>query len=411
MQPIASVAAREYKLERMIAMSDEMNSTPVTPSLTLDPFADGAAAAAEAPKAPNVTLTAESGDKQETTEALTLEGLSPEEQETVKKFAESIDITDTKTVMQYGAAAQQKIAGFSDSALENVRTKDFGETGDMISSLVAQLKGFDAEDKKGFLGIFKKTGRSIEAMKAKYAKVESNVDTIVNTLNDHQITLLKDIALLDKMYEMNLTYQKELTMYIIAGKLRLEQDRATTLVELRDKAAKSGLPEDAQAADDYASMCDRFEKKLYDLELTRVISVQMAPQIRLVQNNDALMSEKIQSTVVNTIPLWKSQMVIGLGIAHSQQAMEAQSAVTNMTNDLLKKNAEALHTGTVSIAKESERGVVDIETLTATNKELIATLDEVKQIQNEGREKRRAAEAELTRIENELKDKLLEIRS
>lgn len=391
-------------------MSDEMN-IPVTPSLTLDPFGEGAATAA-APAAPEVTIADQPKAKEAAApDAMTLEGLSAEEQEVVKKFAESIDISDTKTVMQYGSAAQQKIAGFSDSALENVKTKDFGEMGDMIASLVAQLKGFDEEEKKGFFGLFKKAGRSIETMKAKYEKAESSVDSIVETLNTHQIALLKDIALLDKMYDMNLAYQKELTMYIIAGKLRLEKERATTLAALREKAEKSSLPEDAQAADDYASMCDRFEKKLYDLELTRVISIQMAPQIRLVQNNDAVMSEKIQSTVVNTIPLWKSQMVIGLGIAHSQQAMEAQSAVTNMTNELLKKNAEALHVGTVNIAKEAERGVVDIETLTATNRELIATLDEVKQIQNDGREKRRAAEAELYRIENELKEKLLNIQS
>lgn len=391
-------------------MSDEMK-IPSTPSLTLDPFGEGAAAAA-APAAPEVSLADQSkAEDAAAPDAMTLEGLSAEEQEIVKKFAESIDISDTKTVMQYGSAAQQKIAGFSDSALENVKTKDFGEMGDMIASLVAQLKGFDEEEKKGFFGLFKKAGRSIETMKAKYEKAESSVDSIVETLNTHQIALLKDIALLDKMYDMNLAYQKELTMYIIAGKLRLEKERATTLAALREKAEKSSLPEDAQAADDYASMCDRFEKKLYDLELTRVISIQMAPQIRLVQNNDAVMSEKIQSTVVNTIPLWKSQMVIGLGIAHSQQAMEAQSAVTNMTNELLKKNAEALHVGTVNIAKEAERGVVDIETLTATNRELIATLDEVKQIQSEGREKRRAAEAELYRIENELKEKLLNIQS
>lgn len=391
-------------------MNDEMK-VPVTPSLTLDPFGEASAAAASAPAAPEVTLADQTKDESAAPEAMTLEGLSTEEQEIVKKFAESIDIADTKTVMQYGSAAQQKIAGFSDSALENVKTKDFGEMGDMIASLVAQLKGFDEEEKKGFFGLFKKAGRSIETMKAKYEKAESSVDSIVETLNTHQIALLKDIALLDKMYDMNLAYQKELTMYIIAGKLRLEQERSTTLAALRDKAEKSSLPEDAQAADDFASMCDRFEKKLYDLELTRVISIQMAPQIRLVQNNDAVMSEKIQSTVVNTIPLWKSQMVIGLGIAHSQQAMEAQSAVTNMTNELLKKNAEALHVGTVNIAKEAERGVVDIETLTATNRELIATLDEVKQIQSEGREKRRAAEAELYRIENELKEKLLNIQS
>lgn len=313
-------------------------------------------------------------------------------------------------VMQYGAAAQKKVADFSDSALDGVRTKDFGELGDQIADLITELKGIDPEDEKGgIFKIFKKAQNKVEHMKVKYDKAENSVNSIVEALEKHQIVLLKDIAMLDRMYEMNLAYFKELTMYILAGKKRLEQERATTLVKLTEKAKASGLPEDAQAANDFSSMCDRFEKKLYDLELTRMISIQMAPQIRLIQNNDSMMNEKIQSTIVNTIPLWKSQMIISLGLAHSSQAMEAQRAVTDMTNDLLKKNAKALHQGTVDIAKESERGIVDIETLTETNKELIATLDEVQKIQDEGREKRRAAEVELAKIEGELKEKLIRV--
>lgn len=364
--------------------------------LTLDPTADASAAKPAEQEAEPVKLD-------DTV-------LSEEERNTVNEFAEQIDITDSAMVMQYGAAAQQKIAGFSDSALEGVRTKDFGELGDQIADLITELKGISDEDEKGGLfKFFRKGQRKIEHMKAKYDKAEDSVNSIITALEGHQLTLLKDIAMLDRMYEMNLTYFKELTMYILAGKKRLETERSTTLAELTAKAQASGLPEDAQKASDFAQMCDRFEKKLYDLELTRMISIQMGPQIRLVQNNDSMMSEKIQSTIVNTIPLWKSQMVISLGIAHSGQAMEAQRAVTDMTNDLLKKNAAALKQGTVDIAKESERGIVDIETLTETNKQLIETLDEVKRIQSESRDKRLAAEEELGRIEGELRAKLLDI--
>jgi len=338
--------------------------------------------------------------------------LSEAEKKAVAEFSEKIDITDTATVLQYGAASQQKIANFSDSALQNVRTKDFGEMGDMVANLVGELKDFNADidgDDGFFAKLFKKARRNVNVLKAKYDKAEVSVNNIVSILENHQITLLKDVATLDKMYDTNLLYFKELSMYILAGKKKLEEERATTLVELKKKAEESGLPEDAQKANDFASMCDRFEKKIYDLELTRMVSIQMAPQIRLVQNNDTLMSEKIQSTIVNTIPLWKSQMVIALGLAHSQQALEAQRAVTDMTNEMLKKNAEMLHQTTVNVAREAERGIIDIETLTHTNQELINTLDEVQQIQSEGREKRRAAEAELGRIETELKEKLLNV--
>ena len=340
------------------------------------------------------------------------ETLSPEELKAVNEFAEKINLTDTNQVLQYGAAAQKHVASFSESALDKVKTKDLGEVGNMLSSLVVELKGFtvDQEEKKGFFGFFKKTGGQVADLKARYDKAEVNVDKICNVLEDHQVQLLKDISMLDKMYDMNLNYFKELSMYILAGKKKLEQVRATTLVELQNKARASGLPEDAQAANDLANMCNRFEKKLYDLELTRNISIQMAPQIRLIQNNDSLMAEKIQSSLVNTIPLWKSQMVLALGLAHSQQAMEAQRAVSDMTNELLKKNAEALKMGTIETAKESERGIVDIETLKQTNQSLISTLDEVIKIQEEGKAKRLAAEGELGRIEGELKNKLLEMR-
>ena len=382
------------------------NDTPEI-NLTLDPFgAQSAAAASAAAEAPAVnTTTAEDVVK------LAEAQLTDAEKKAVSEFAEKIDITDTATVLQYGAGTQQKIANFSDAALQNVRTKDFGEVGDMVANLVGELKSFntDAED-KGFFSFFRKAQKNINVMKAKYDKAEVSVNNIVSVLENHQVTLLKDVATLDKMYETNLTYFKELSMYILAGKQKLEKERSTTLVELKKKAEASGLPEDAQKANDFAAMCDRFEKKIYDLELTRMVSIQMAPQIRLVQNNDTLMSEKIQSTIVNTIPLWKSQMVIALGLAHSQQALEAQRAVTDMTNEMLKKNAEKLHQTTVNVAREAERGIIDIETLTHTNQELINTLDEVQQIQTEGREKRRAAEAELGRIENELKTKLLNIK-
>ena len=340
-----------------------------------------------------------------------MEKLTPEEQAAVLAFAEKIDITDSNIVLQYGAGAQKNIADFSESALESVRTKDMGEIGGMITDLVAELKGFDAqEERKGVLGLFRKATNSLEAMKVKYGKVETNVDRIAEQLEGHQITLLKDIALLDQMYDRNLEYYKQLTMYILAGKQKLEKERATTLVELREAARKSGLAEDAQKANDYEQLCLRFEKKLHDLELTRVISIQMAPQIRMIQNNDTLMTEKIQTSLVNTIPLWKSQMVLALGIHHSNEAMQAQRAVTDMTNELLRKNAEMLHTATVETAKESERAIVDVETLQHTNQQLIATLDEVLQIQTEGRQKRAEAEVELRKIEGELKQKLLEVR-
>ena len=337
--------------------------------------------------------------------------LSAEERQQVEEFAKSIDLTNSQVVLQYGAAAQKNIAAFSESALGSVRTKDMGEVGDMIASLVVELKGFDAEEEsKGFLGFFRKTNRSLETMKAKYGKAEQNVDKIAAKLEGHQITLMKDIAVLDQMYEKNLAYYKELTMYILAGQKCLADARATTLVELRNKAQQTGLPEDAQAANDYDNLCLRFEKKLHDLELTRVISMQMAPQIRMIQNNDTLMTEKIQTSLVNTIPLWKNQMVLALGISHSQQAMEAQRQITDMTNAMLKKNADMLKQATVETARESERSIVDIETLQHTNQSLISTLDEVLQIQTEGAQKRREAENELRKIEGELKQKLLETR-
>ena len=338
--------------------------------------------------------------------------LTEEELKTVDDFSGKIDLNDSAIILQYGAACQKKIAEFSDNALAGVRTKDLGETSDMIADLVAELKGFDTtEEEKGFLGIFKKAGGQAARLKARYDKAENNIDMITGKLEAHQNQLLKDIIMLDKMYETNLDYFKELTMYIMAGKKKLEAERATTLPQMKAKAEQSGLTNDAQAANDYAAMCDRFEKKLHDLELTRTISVQMAPQIRLIQNNDAVMSEKIQSTINNTIPLWKNQMVLALGLAHSKEALETQRAVTDMTNELLKKNADMLKQGTVEIAQESERGIVDIETVAYTNQQLISTLDEVLRIQDEGREKRRAAEAELIRIETELKNKLLEIRN
>lgn len=365
------------------------------------------------PAAPSLTLETEEEKKPEV-EAVMMEqaALSPAEQKTVDDFAKQIDITNTTQIMQYGSAAQKKIAGFSESALANVRTKDLGEIGDAITGLITELKGFDAEEEeRGFLGFFKKTGNKIAGLKAKYDKAEVNVEKICGVLENHQIQLLKDIAMLDKMYEMNLAYFKELTMYILAGKKKLREVETTTLPQLVEKAKRTGLPEDAQAANDMNAMCQSFEKKLHDLELTRMVCIQMGPQIRLVQNNDKIMAEKIQSTLVNTIPLWKSQMVLALGIAHSTQAIEAQRAVTDMTNELLRKNADTLKMGSVEAAKEAERGIVDIDTLKHTNEQLISTLDEVAHIQEEGRQKRREAEAELGRIEGELKQKLLEIRN
>lgn len=383
---------------------DENNMSPeltldAVPTLTLDPAADEAAAAAAA-------------EEEKKVEPVMIEEtrLSPEEQKMVDDFAERIDVTNSQMVLQYGAATQKKIGDFSETALDKVRTKDLGETGEMIADLVTELKGFDAqEESKGIFGFFKKAGSGIEAMKAKYAKTEANVWRIEAVLEGHQVQLLKDVAMLDKMYQMNMLYFKELTMYILAGKKKLKQVREGELQAAMDKAKASGLPEDAQAARDLADMCDRFEKKLYDLELTRNVSIQMGPQIRLIQNNDTMMAEKIQTSIVNTIPLWKSQMVLALGLAHSQQAIEAQRAVSDMTNELLKKNAAALKQGTIDAAKESERGIVDIETLQATNRSLIETLDELSRIQSEGRAKRAAAEVELGRIEGELKQKLMEL--
>ncbi len=337
--------------------------------------------------------------------------LSPDEKKMVEDFADKIDIENLTQVMQYGAGTQKKMASFSENALENVRTQDLGEVGDLITNVVNELKSFDADAKedKGFFGFFKKQVDKLETLKTQYTKVETNVDQIAGSLEQHQVQLMKDSALLDKMYEQNLTYYKELTMYILAGKKRLADVRATKLVELEQKARESGLPEDAQAAKDLDDKCNRFEKKLHDLELTRMISIQTAPQIRLIQNNDTLMVEKIQTTLINTIPLWKSQMVLAMGIAHSAEAARAQKEVTNVTNELLKKNAEKLHMASVETARESERGIVEMETLKKTNDDLIATLDEVLKIQKEGREKRAQAEKEMAAMEANLKDKLLEI--
>ena len=382
------------------------NEAPKMPTLTL-----------EGVETPSLTLTPEEAPasqkpKEDEISSLDESVLTPEERQVVEDFAEKIDISNSTLVLQYGSAAQKKIASFSDNTLNNVRTKDLGEVGDQISQLVVELKGFDIqeEEKKGIFGFFKNTGNKITAMKARYDSAEHNVNKIAAALESHQVQLMKDIVMLDKLYEMNLGYHKELSMYIIAGKKKLQKERATTLVELENKAKQSGLAEDAQAANDYAQQCDNFEKKLHDLELTRMVSVQMSPQIRLVQNNDKLMSDKIQSTLVNTIPLWKSQMVLSLGLEHSRQATAAQSAVTNMTNELLKKNADMLKMGTIETAREAERSVVDIQTLQHTNEQLISTLDEVMNIQREGAQKRREAEAELGRIEGQLKQKLLELR-
>lgn len=372
------------------------------PELTLTPFSD--------------SVVETTGTKEELLnlgkepESLPEANLSPEEEKLVADFAEKIDLLNSNLVLQYGANAQKKIADFSETALENVKSKDLGEVGQMLTDVVVELKGFEtAEEEKGFFGFFKKSANRLDAMKSKYAKAETNVNQICKVLENHQIQLLKDIALLDKMYDLNTTYFKELTMYILAGKRKLKKAQQTELPLLLDKAAKSGLPEDAQAANDMAAMLNRFEKKIHDLELTRMISIQMAPQIRLVQNNDTLMTEKIQSTLVNTIPLWKSQMVLAIGINHSEQAARAQREVTDMTNELLKKNAEVLKTATIETAKESERGIVDVETLKKTNESLISTLDEVVRIQAEGRQKRMDAEAELARMEGELKNKLLQL--
>ena len=367
--------------------------------------------------APTLTLETEqpaqelqTAPKKEEAPVLDDSSLTPEEKKMVDDFAQKIDLTNTSLVMQYGAGAQKKMADFSGSALDNVRTKDLGEVGELLTGVVSELRNFDVdEEEKGFFGFFKRTSNKLNTMRAKYEKAEGNINKVCESLEQHQVQLMKDVALLDKMYELNKVYFKELSMYILAGKKKLQKVQQEDLPALAAKAKASGLPEDAQAANDLAAMCNRFEKKLHDLELTRMVSIQMAPQIRLVQNNDTLMSEKIQSTLVNTIPLWKSQMVLAMGITHSQQAAQAQREVTDMTNELLRRNAQTLKMATVETAKESERGVVDIETLKSANESLISTLDEVIHIQDEGRQKRREAEAELGRIENELKQKLLDV--
>lgn len=336
--------------------------------------------------------------------------LSPEEKKMVDDFSQKIDLTNSALVLQYGSGAQKKMADFSETALSNVRTKDLGEVGEMLASVVTELKSFDVEEEeKGFFSFFKRSSNKLTAMRAKYDKAEANINKVCESLENHQMQLMKDVALLDKMYELNKVYFKELSMYILAGKKKLKKVQEEDLPALAAKAKASGLPEDAQAVNDLSSMCNRFEKKIHDLELTRMVSIQMAPQIRLVQNNDTLMSEKIQSTLVNTIPLWKGQMVLAMGITHSQQAAQAQRQVTDMTNELLRRNAQTLKMATVETAKESERGVVDMETLKTANEALISTLDEVIHIQDEGRQKRREAEVELSRIENELKQKLLDV--
>ncbi len=381
-------------------MGDELKGFEETaPTLTLEP--DLGEAKPAAPAVPEAEAV-----KKEMEQTI----LTPEEQQMVDSFAQKIDIENTNQILQYGAGTQKKMADFSDAALENVRTQDLGEVGELITQVVGELRDFDAtEEEKGFLGFFKKQGNKIENMKNRYAKAEVNVQKITTSLQDHQMRLMKDSAVLEKMYAQNLNYYKELTMYILAGKQKLQEVREGKLRDLEAKAAASGLPEDAQEAKDLDSKCNRFEKKLHDLELTRTISLQTAPQIHLVQNNDTLMVEKIQTTIVNTIPLWKSQMVLALGIAHSTEAAQAQRQVTDLTNELLKKNAQALHLASTETAKESERGIVDIETLKQTNQELISTLDDVMKIQKEGRIKRQQAEVEMRRMEDELKNKLLEI--
>ena len=392
----------------MADLNNELDlNVPAAPSLTLD----------AAPAAPTLTLDPAADEKfiAESKKATPVQvedtPLSPEERKMVNDFAEKIDITNSQMVLQYGAASQKKLSDFSETALSRVKTKDMGETGELITNLISELQGFDAttEQPKGIFGFFKKTSNSIEQLKTRYDSADKNVERIKAQLEDHQVTMMKDITMLDKMYELNLVYFKELTMYILAGKKKLAEVRANDLKAAQEKAQRTQLPEDAQAARDLADLCDRFEKKLYDLELTRNVSIQMGPQIRLIQSNDTMMAEKIQTTIVNTIPLWKNQMVLALGIAHSQQAMQAERAVTDATNVLLKKNAATLKQGTIEIAKESERGIVDIETLQQTNKQLIETLDELNKIRADGKAKRANVEQELGRIEGELRQKMLEI--
>lgn len=376
-------------------MDGEFKEFTAAPTLTLEPFEQKEVVQAVQPA--------------EVEPAWDDSMLTEGERKMVDDFVNQIDLTNSNLILQYGAGTQKKMADFSEKALDNVRTKDLGEVGELLTGVVTELKSFDAEEERGFLGIFKKTSNKITAMKANYDKAEVNINKICGVLEGHQVQLLKDTAILDKMYEQNLAYFKELSMYVLAGKRKLEQVRSVELPKLTQKAQQSGLPEDAQAARDLDGLCNRFEKKIHDLELTRMISIQTAPQIRLVQNNDTLMIEKIQSTLVNTVPLWKSQMVLALGVEHSTQAAQAQREVTDLTNELLKKNAAALKTATIDTAKEAERGIVDIETLKNTNESLISTLDEVLRIQQEGKEKRRNAELEMNRLEGELKAKLLQI--
>ena len=387
----------------MSELTLDPNAAEAVPTLTLEPELDTPAT----PAPPAVEPAKPEAEPVKLDDSM----LTEAEKKVVEDFSKKIDIMDSNLVLQYGAAAQKNVAGFSENALASVRTKDLGEIGESLSELVVELKGFgEEEEKKGLFGLFKKAGNKLESMKAEYSKVEANVDRISRELEQHQVVLMKDVAMFDQMYELNLKYYKELTMYILAGKKKLEAVRTTELPALKAKAEQTGAQEDAQRYNDMAQMCDRFEKKLHDLELTRMISVQMGPQTRLLQNNDILMVEKIQSSLVNTIPLWKSQMVLALGMEHSRQATAAQSAVTEMTNELLKKNADLLKMGTIQTAKEAERSIVDIETLQHTNQQLISTLDEVLNIQREGAAKRKAAEVELGRIEGELKQKLMELR-
>nr|WP_177296779.1 toxic anion resistance protein [uncultured Blautia sp.] len=387
-------------------MSEEIkNKDTVMPTLTLEPELEPEIPAPE----PETSLMEPEPGMDPVQQEMAKMVLTPEEQEMVNSFAEKINVENTAQILQYGAGTQKKMADFSDEALKNVRAQDLGEIGELLTDVVGKLKDFDAEEEKSFFGFFKKQANKIENLKNKYDKAEANVEKITDSLQQHQIRLLKDSAMMDKMYEQNLLYFRELSMYILAGKKHLKDVREGRLKELEEKARLSGLPEDAQAARDFDSKCTRFEKKIHDLELTRMVSLQTAPQIRLVQNNDTVMAEKIQTTIVNTIPLWKSQMVLALGIAHSSEAARAQRQVSDVTNELLRKNAEKLHMASVETAKESERGIVDLETLKQTNAELIQTLDDVMHIQKEGRARRQAAEAEMARMENDLKAKLLEI--
>lgn len=382
-------------------MGEEFKDFTTTPTLTFG----------ETPDTQELPSTVAEETELVADSAFNENNLTAEEKKMVEDFSQKIDLHNSQAILQYGAGTQKKMADFSENALKNVRTKDMGEVGDMLSGLVVELKSFEiTEEDKGILGLFKKSANKVTGLKAKYDKTETNVNNVCQALEKHQVTLMKDIALLDKLYDANLSYFKELSMYIIAGKQKLEEVRNGELAEAKAKAQASNLPEDAQAAKDIEAMCDRFEKKLHDLELTRMISIQTAPQIRLVQNNDTMMAEKIQSTLVNTIPLWKSQMVLALGIEHSNQAAKAQREVTDVTNELLKKNADLLKTASVETAKESERGIVDMETLQHTNETLISTFDEVMKIQEDGRAKRQAAEQEMQRLETELKNKMLEVR-